>query len=545
MARTPLLRALQRQFRRHQEPSTAALSASPADASRRQFIAQAGVLVAAAALPNMACAGPASSAKGGKGSKDPGRVAIVGAGMAGLVCALKLKDHGIKAKVYEGSPRIGGRVFSNTGAWQDGQVSEWCGELIDTGHKTMRQLARRFGLKLDALLEAQPKGSEDTFYFAGAYYPAEQFQSDIKPVIAAVEADLKAADYPTTQKQSTAAGRALDAMSVREWVNTRVPGGMQSKLGQLLDTAYAIEFGADTVDQSALNLVYMLGYQPGGAEATVFGESDEAYHIRGGNEQLPKAIAQKIGSENIVLGRKLIALKKLGAPEVGYRLTFALAAGTEESVEADTVVLALPFSVLREVDLTQAGFDELKLRSIRELGDGRNAKTQLQFNRRIWAGTGPWPGIGNGSSYSDTGYQSGWDVSRAQPGQSGIMNFYSGGSVTLAQQIVASGHAFTSTASELARQDAQKALAAAEPVFPGLTAEWNSRFTQSVPHLHPLMRASYAYYRVGQYTAFGGYEGVTQGQVFFCGDHTTQDFQGFMEGAASEGERAAKEILKV
>jgi monoamine oxidase len=48
---------------------------------------------------------------------------------------------------------------------------------------------------------------------------------------------------------------------------------------------------------------------------------------------------------------------------------------------------------------------------------------------------------------------------------------------------------------------------------------------------------------VGQYTAFGGYEGVRQGGVLFCGEHTSMDFQGHMEGGAAEGVRAAGEIL--
>ena len=31
--------------------------------------------------------------------------------------------------------------------------------------------------------------------------------------------------------------------------------------------------------------------------------------------------------------------------------------------------------------------------------------------------------------------------------------------------------------------------------------------------------------------------------MFFAGEHTSIDFQGFMEGGASEGVRAAQEIL--
>ena len=70
-------------------------------------------------------------------------------------------------------------------------------------------------------------------------------------------------------------------------------------------------------------------------------------------------------------------------------------------------------------------------------------------------------------------------------------------------------------------------------VFPGL--QWNGKATQSIWHKNPHAKHGYAYYKVGQYTAFGGYEGARQGGVLFAGDHCSQDFQGFMEGAAREG----------
>ncbi len=58
-----------------------------------------------------------------------------------------------------------------------------------------------------------------------------------------------------------------------------------------------------------------------------------------------------------------------------------------------------------------------------------------------------------------------------------------------------------------------------------------------------ILLCSYSYWKVGQYTSFTGYEGVPQGNIHFAGEHCSQDFQGFMEGGASEGIRAAKEIL--
>src|SRR5437762_2648650 len=107
------------------------------------------------------------------------KVAIVGGGIAGLACALELADHHIDATVYEASGRLGGRMFSNNGGYWDGnQVSEWCGELIDTGHTTVRRLARRFGLPLDDLHAAEPKGSTETYRFFGQHYPKAQADAD-------------------------------------------------------------------------------------------------------------------------------------------------------------------------------------------------------------------------------------------------------------------------------------------------------------------------------------------------------------------------------
>ncbi len=92
---------------------------------------------------------------------------------------------------------------------------------------------------------------------------------------------------------------------------------------------------------------------------------------------------------------------------------------------------------------------------------------------------------------------------------------------------------------------ARQFLAKAETVFPGISRQWNGKATLSTPFRDPLLNCSYSYWRVGQYTSFSGYEGVPQGNIHFAGEHCSQDFQGYMEGGASEGIRAANEILGV
>ncbi len=190
-----------------------------------------------------------------------------------------------------------------------------------------------------------------------------------------------------------------------------MPGGMSSRLGQLLDVAYTIEYGADSAEQSSLNLLYLLGYS-GQGQFRVFGKSNEKYHVRGGNDQITDGLRARLPGQ-ITLGAELVKVKAAGS---GYTLTFKLGSGPT-TVAADKLVLAIPFSILRRsVDLSQANFSALKLQAIAEQGMGTNSKLHLQFKRRRWNDLGS-----NGETFADTGYQNTWEVSRAQAGASGIL----------------------------------------------------------------------------------------------------------------------------
>jgi monoamine oxidase len=134
-----------------------------------------------------------------------------------------------------------------------------------------------------------------------------------------------------------------------------------------------------------------------------------------------------------------------------------------------------------------------------------------------------------------------WESSRGQSGGSGLLVCYG---LDEASGALAAPSPWGDAGSTAHVPDVVRStLSALEAVWPGVTPEWNGLATLSVPFLDPALKGSYAYYRVGQYHAFGGYEGVRQGNVHFAGEHTSTEFQGFMEGAAAEGVRAAREVL--
>lgn len=534
MARTPLLRSI-RQMMRDGLLSRATgkpvdvireerRQASEARISRRRVLQGGLVGGAALALPRVASA-----------RRNQPTIAIVGGGIAGLTCALTLRDKGLSSTVYEATGRIGGRMFSNTNTFAANQIAEWGGELIDTGHTTVRRLARRYGIPLDDLLASEPAGAADTYFFNNQYYAKTDADRDFLDMADIVTADLEGAGYPTRYDDFTPLGYELDHMSVRDWIDSRVPGGRASALGELFDVAYNIEYGAETHRQSSLGLLYLLGFQPDEDHLAIFGESDERFHIRGGNQRLPLAIADDLGS-SVRTGQRLTRLRKTSGGR--FELTFERASGCHEVI-ADIVVMALPFPVIEGIDTAGAGFDNLKKTAIRELGRGHNGKITLQFEQRAWLGRGRWPGVSNGATFTDAGYQASWDTSRAQPGTQGMLTLYSGGNNTDAMK---SNKPFATASDALVRQDIDKSLGQLNKVYPNL--RWNGRGTESLYHKNPNAGLAYAFYKVGQYTQFGGHEGAPQGNVYFCGEHTSQDFQGYMEGGASTGKETALEIFR-
>jgi monoamine oxidase len=540
MARTPLLRAFERLAEEHRTaerigipPAELRGQRAEAEYSRGEFLKRAGVAGAGFAVV------PGTRRLTLKPADTAPRIAIVGGGIAGLNAALTLADKGFASTIYEASTeRIGGRMHSDrTGYWSNGQVSEWCGELIDSSHVTIRHLAQRFNLNAVDLFAAQPNGSTDTNWFLGNYYSVDDADKDFQPVHNTLQGQVQATGYPTTYKSNTPAGVMFDQMTVYDWIENYVPGGHNSRFGRMLDAAYNEEYGAETKGQAALNLMYLLGFQASPGNFSIFGKSDERYHIAGGNEQLPEAIANSLGRQTINQGWAMQSIKTNADGTVS--MTFSTP-GKNQTVTADHVILCMSFAVLRTLDYSGANFDSLKKTAITQLGAGHNSKLQLQFSSRYWNTQGPW-GISNGNVYTDVNIQNIWDVSRAQPGAAGILVNYSGGNVANAYHPStpysnAAGNAQVTTY-------ANQFLARLEPIFPGITARWNGKATLSTPFLDPLLNCSYSYWKPGQYVGFSGYEGVAQGNIHFAGEHCSQDFQGYMEGGAAEGSRAAGEIL--
>lgn len=452
------------------------------------------------------------------------RVVIVGAGLAGLTSAFRLKQEGVISTIYEAANRVGGRCWTRRGHFKDGQIVERGGELIDTGHKEIQELGKELGLEFDNVVMAEPKGTMPFYFFDGCSYTFEEVTNDFMHILPKLKKDLIEVGETTLYNHYTERGYELDHMSVLDYINEIVPGGIQSKFGKLLEVAYTVENGADAGLQSALNLLYMLGFAQKD-HFHIYGDSDECFHIRGGNDQLPTLLADNLKGQ-IELNSPLIKIEQTSQNEI--RLTFRNRI-KEWEVLADKVILAIPFKILRTIDFENASFRELKKIAIEELGMGVNTKLHAQFAKRFWNGLG-----NNGETFTDTGYQQTFESSRTQQGTSGILVNYTGG------ETAAKLSALTVTEK---KEIAKSFLDKLDPVLPGSTSNWNGLATVDHWLSNQWSKGAYSYWKVGQYTKFAGIVGEREGNIFFAGEHTSIKYPGYLNGAVESGERAAKEVI--
>ncbi|HVF65437.1 MAG TPA: FAD-dependent oxidoreductase [Casimicrobiaceae bacterium] len=482
--------------------------------ARRAFLRRGGGLLAGSALSPALVAASAPQQR-------TRRVAVVGAGLAGLSCAWQLSRMGIVADVYEAAPRVGGRCLTERKAFDGGQVAERGGELIDTAHDEIIDLALSLDLALDDLHAATPKGTDTIWHFGGRRYTEAQAAADFARLWPVLARDGRAlGESLPTFAAYTSVQRNFDRMTAREWLSTRVSGGADAPLAKLLANAYVEELGADLDDISAVTVIDLLRGSPQN-RVSPYEVSDQRYHVRGGNDLIVSRMADALGAR-VQTSTRLAAMAR--QRDGRYRLTFARDQAMSDAT-FDDVVLAVPFTMLVDVDVSSAGFRARKIRAITELGMGRNTKLQLQFSERAWVTQ-----RGNGETRSDGSYHVSWEVTRGQPGVQGILNFYTGGSLA------------ASTGNGSSEDRAREVLRDLEAVHPGIARHFTGRVIRNAWDRYPWSRGSYSLLKPGQYTTIHGIESLPEGRVRFAGEQSSVNWYGYLNGAVDSGLRAAREV---
>jgi len=518
------------------------------DLSRRRLLQGMGAAVAGAVVPSKLLSSPAardgSPAHGLSGTAP--KVVIVGSGIAGLGCAYRLwSRYGIRSTVHEYNTNPGGRIRTLRGYFADGQTVEEHAEFINPEHVYTLALARSFGLGLYDM-DRYPPGTHpdaETLRFFGRPWSQKAVNQDWHDWAWELfhEAAFVTAPWPALYDNYTEGALHFDRMSVPEWIDAYIPGGMDSDFGALCVSAVLDEYGGPSEETSALNLVYLLGTddstkngsQPKGEP--VLAGADEKWRIRGGTDQLISGLIERLPAGTVSLGERLIALRTATHGK-GYVCTFD-DDGKARDVPADHVVLAMPFTTLRLVDLSGVSdtISPLHMRAIETEPLGTNSKLFVQCSSRVWN----QPDHTTGNAYCGGVVQGAWDETLHQAGKSGVLVALPGGILCddWGERFGLSTYLGAPPSRML-----EEYLDQFNVLFPGVKSAFNGRSYYVWSPGDPHILGAYSYLKVGQYTGFNGIQGRREGNLHFAGEQTSINFQGYVEGGLRSGYRCAQEI---
>ncbi|HNV25458.1 MAG TPA: NAD(P)/FAD-dependent oxidoreductase [Nitrospira sp.] len=430
-------------------------------------------------------------------------VIVAGAGLAGLTAACELQRRGARVTVVEARDRVGGRVWTRRDGFAEGQHAEAGGDLIDPDQEAIRQLAKDLGLTLSPILRGG-------FAFArqAARAPVVTLASEsgglwaelaqaAEPWLRAHQANERRWDGPIA--------RRLAEQSVADWLDSiRANRQLRARLNGMRGF-----FLADPENLSLLALVDQL--------ATDSPTLDHFYRIKGGNDRLATALAGTI-EEPVQLETTVRAV----AQHQGKVRVTLRGRDVQAQMFADAVVLALPATIVRRLTFTPS-LPLPQRHAFRELHYGPATKTLVQFDRRFWQRAGKPLAYG-----TDFPIGAIWDGNEEQRGQSGILTLLAGGSASRdTKQILNQGGA-EAVAARLNWLGATKAVLRAS-----CHVSWED---------DPFVRGGYAVFQPGYDPGQRAWLSRPHGRVVFAGEHTSQRWQGYMNGAVESGMRAAEEV---
>ncbi|MBD2465854.1 FAD-dependent oxidoreductase [Oscillatoria sp. FACHB-1407] len=453
-------------------------------------------------------------------------IAIIGGGLAGLNAAYHLKKVGLTATVYEAKPRVGGRIQSIVGAISPGLVNDLGGCFINSDHADMLALAEEFGVRLfnradDAAQSSFPKTA---YWLDGKARSEAEIAENLYPLAQQIAQDVALLDEDFDQHAPR-----LDQLSVTDYLNLHTDKIPQPFIRTLIELTIRTEYGVEPEESSALQLLFNLPTVDGNEAEPI--SSDEVFLVEGGSSNIIDRLAQELSGQ-IQTNKRLT---ELAAQETGFRLTFA----DRSVITADYVIVAIPFPVLRQVQLRVELPETLK-RFIHEVNLGSNEKMLAGFRTKVWQQDNGFIG----EAWSDFGFCAAWEDTQRQTDQvEGVLTFFLGG-----EEVISS---LTGRADWHGKQFVERT----NTIIPGLKDAAGDRFLRTNWTQDPLVRGGYTTFKPGQYTEFSEClyiesddpdeeQTVHVGNLVFAGEHLSDEFYGFMNGAAQTGRLAADVIVR-
>lgn len=479
------------------------------------------------------------------------RVAIVGAGLAGLAAAVELVDAGHEVEIFESRPFVGGKV----GSWVDAE-----GNHLEMGlHVFFGCYYNLFDLmkKVGAFQHLRLKQHTHTFVNRGGQLGALDFRFLTGAPFNGLKAFFTTSQLSVQDKAQNAIAlgisplvrglidfdgamktiRNLDGISFADWF--RQHGGSNGSLKRMWNPiAYALGF-IDTENISARCMLTIFQFFAAKTEASVLrmleGSPDEYLHKpivkyleeRGVQIHLRRRVRQVLFAEQADQTHVTGLLIGKSEAEDGF---------AEETITADTYVAACDVPGIHRL-LPQEWRKWKEFDNIYKLEAVPVATVQLRFDGWVTELNDPEQrqqlkqavGLDNLLYTPDADFSCFADLALTSPS-----DYYREGKGSLLQLVLTPGDPFIKQSNEAIAQHVLKQVHDLFPSSRELTMTWSSvvKLAQSLYREAPGMDL----YRPSQKTPIPNF--------YLAGSYTQQDYIDSMEGATISGKQAAAAILE-
>lgn len=328
------------------------------------------------------------------------RITILGAGIAGLVAAYELEQLGHEVDIMEGSPRIGGRIWTHRFGEEPGAPYSELGAMrIPSDHQLVLHYVNELGLA-DKLRKFVTVFEENNALMnvQGAVFRLkdaprlllERYQGIFQNPRYSVKTRLFAAWLKTI----------IDAIApgaLRESFDRDLELCLMNEL-ERLDLDFYFSEDGQTIDLHTF-LKENVGFRARCSKALDVFFSDiltETSHdllqLEGGMDQIIDRLAASIQAP-IRCNQEIVSLN---VHQRGVEVSW-IEAGARFTRHCDYVLCTIPFSVLRKIELI--GFDQTKLDSIHNTVYCPATKVAFHCSQPFWEKEG----ISGGASFSGEG----------------------------------------------------------------------------------------------------------------------------------------------